>query len=176
MSTSELPFFWNKYPLFTKHEKRYENIVVKKRSLPFFHSFVIFNCHNFFIIDSHLIIPNIIVSGHVKKLCDNSSLLCYFITNLSIQPPKINHALKFFESPDNPWRKQQKKKAAVKVCIIIECIKWFYYLRWQLLLWYENKKAKIAPYTLFYFRFLSTTSMDYKQTLWILKKSIDFQL
>ena len=93
-----------------------------------------------------LIIPNIIVSGHVKKLCDNSSLLCYFITNLSIQPPKINHALKFFESPDNPWRKQQKKKAAVKVCIIIECIKWFYYLRWQLLLWYENKKAKIAPY------------------------------
>ena len=131
---------------FTKHEKR--NIVVKNPHPPLF--ILLFcdfflNCHNFFK-ELILIIPNIIVSGHVKKLCDNSSLLCYFITNLSIQPPKINHALKFFESPDNPWRKQQKKKAAVKVCIIIECIKWFYYLRWQLLLWYENKKAKIAPY------------------------------
>ena len=100
--TSE-PFFFASKKIPLLQSMRREILQSKILILPFSFFFCDFflNCHNFFK-ELILIIPNIIVSGHVKKLCDNSSLLCYFITNLSIQPPKINHALKFFESPDNP--------------------------------------------------------------------------
>lgn len=101
--TSE-PFFFASKKIPLLQSMRREILQSKILILPFsFFFFVIFSLTAIiFFKELILIIPNIIVSGHVKKLCDNSSLLCYFITNLSIQPPKINHALKFFESPDNP--------------------------------------------------------------------------
>ena len=85
------PFFFarKKFPLLQSMRREISQSKILILPFSFFFCDFFLNCHNFFLrIDSHLIIPNIIVSGHVKKLCDNSSLLCYFLTNLSIQHQK----------------------------------------------------------------------------------------
>ena len=120
----------------------------KSSSSPFHSFFVIFFLTAIIFFKELILIWSFQISSFlvILKTVWQFIFIVLFLNKSLNSTPKINHALKhFFWSPDHPL-KQQKKKAAVKVCIIIECIKWFYYLRWQLLLWYENKKAKIAPY------------------------------
>ena len=83
------PFFFarKKFPLLQSMRREISQSKILILPFSFFFCDFFLNCHNFFK-ELILIIPNIIVSGHVKKLCDNSSLLCYFLTNLSIQHQK----------------------------------------------------------------------------------------